>query len=413
MLTKKILLYSINYSPELTGIGKYNGEMVSWLKDNGYEVRVVTAPPYYPEWKVKEGYTAYKYTSEKIDGVRIWRCPLWVPRKPTGLKRILHLVSFALSSLPVLLMQLFWMPHLLIVIEPPLVLSPLAVCVSKLFRIRSWLHVQDFEVDAAFELGLLPQNKFIKKSILGVEQWLMGKFNVVSSISEPMINRLLGKGVPREKVKYFPNWVNLSSIYPMTKHISSIRCDLGIAEHDFVILYAGNIGEKQGLEIVIEAAEQLKEHTHIYFVVCGNGAAKDKLLQHANQKKLQNVKFLPLQPLEKLNELLNMANVHALIQKQSASDLVMPSKLTGMLASGRPIIATTIEHTAVSSLLKDARAGILVSPGDVEEFSEAILALQQDVEAGKRFGQNAREYAVKHLSKESIMEQFELDLKLI
>src|SRR4051794_25657468 len=118
MTIRKILLYSINYSPELTGIGKYNGEMAAWLVNNGYEVRVVTAPPYYPDWRVQEGYSAWKYAKERIDGTQIWRCPIWVPRKPSGLKRLLHLLTFALSSLPVMLLQLFWRPHLLLVIEP-------------------------------------------------------------------------------------------------------------------------------------------------------------------------------------------------------------------------------------------------------------------------------------------------------
>lgn len=411
MAIKRILLYSINYSPELTGIGKYNGEMAAWLSNNGYEVRVVTAPPYYPEWRVQQGYSAWRYAKERADGIDVWRCPLWVPRRPSGLSRLVHLLTFALSSFPVMLLQLLWRPQLLLVIEPPLAISPLAVVLGKLFGIRSWLHVQDFEVDAAFELGLLPKKKWLQRFVLGAERRLMRSFDSVSSISKPMLARLIDKGVPEAKAKYFPNWANVSAIFPLPESGVAIRRELAIDDHDFVVLYSGNIGEKQGLEILLEAAERLRERIGIVFVICGSGAAKEKLQRISAEKELANVKYLPLQPLEKLNELLNMANVHALIQKGSAADLVMPSKLTGMMASGRPIIATAGDRTAIFAVMQDAEAGILIPPEDADSLTDAILTLTQDAEAGEAFGQKAREYAVKHLSKETIMAQFELQLQ--
>jgi len=96
----RILIYGVNYAPELTGIGKYTGEMAEWMAGHGHDVRVVTVPPYYPEWKVRDGYSGWKYSHERLNGVKVWRCPLYVPANQSGLKRILHLVSFALSSLP-------------------------------------------------------------------------------------------------------------------------------------------------------------------------------------------------------------------------------------------------------------------------------------------------------------------------
>ena len=114
----KILFYGINYAPELTGIGKYTGEMAEWFAAQGHEVRVITAPPYYPAWKVSEGYSN-SYTTEKLNNVTVLRTPLWVPHQPSGLKRLIHLASFALSSLPVLFKQWFWKPDVVWVVEPP------------------------------------------------------------------------------------------------------------------------------------------------------------------------------------------------------------------------------------------------------------------------------------------------------
>ena len=109
----RILIYGINFSPELTGIGKYTGEMAAWLAARGHEVRVVTAPPYYPDWQVWAGFSAWQYQLADETGgrLRVVRCPLWVPARPSGLTRLLHLASFALSSLPVLLWQWRWRPE--------------------------------------------------------------------------------------------------------------------------------------------------------------------------------------------------------------------------------------------------------------------------------------------------------------
>jgi colanic acid biosynthesis glycosyl transferase WcaI len=122
----KILLYGINFAPELTGIGKYTGEMAAWLVAQGHDVRVVTAPPYYPAWAVSPGYSGRTYRTEDWHGAKVLRCPLWVPSQPGGLKRLLHLASFALSSLPVMLGQVFWRPQVVWVVEPALFCAPTA-----------------------------------------------------------------------------------------------------------------------------------------------------------------------------------------------------------------------------------------------------------------------------------------------
>jgi colanic acid biosynthesis glycosyl transferase WcaI len=134
----KLLVYGINFAPELTGIGKYTGEMAQWLAAAGHEVRVITAPPYYPAWKVGEGHSARHYRSETWQGVRVMRTPLWVPRQPGGLKRLLHLGSFALSSLPVLCAQWRWKPDVVWVVEPALMCAPAAPGAGCMFRITRW-----------------------------------------------------------------------------------------------------------------------------------------------------------------------------------------------------------------------------------------------------------------------------------
>lgn len=394
----KTLICGINYAPELTGIGKYTGEMAEWLAAQGHEVRVVTAPPYYPAWRVEEGYTAARYRREQRNGVDVWRCPLWVPRQPSGLKRILHLTSFALSSLPPIFWQgLRWRPDLVWVVEPPLLCAPAALLAARLAGARAWLHVQDFEVDAAFELGLLPDGP-LRRWVEGFERWLIQRFDRVSSISDRMVERLISKGTMPGRRLLFPNWVDTDAVHPLGRE-SRFRQELGIKADTVVALYSGNMGEKQGLEILIESAKKLADVPEILFVMCGDGAARQRLLKMADGAA--NIRFLPLQPSERLNELLNLADIHLLPQRGDAADLVMPSKLTGMLASGRPVVATAHAGTQVARVV--SQCGLVVAPEDANALAAAVRHLAARPDEREMLGHAARHYAVSHWGRNEVL----------
>ena len=411
----RILIVGINYAPELTGIGKYSGEMAEWLAAAGHEVHIVTAPPYYPEWKVADGYAAWRYGKEvnlpqhrfdkKGGNLVVYRCPIWVPAQPSGLKRLLHLASFALSSLPVMLGQVFWRPHLILVIEPPLFCAPAAWMCARLSGAKAWLHVQDFEVDAAFELGIL-RALWLRGLVSKLESWLMRRFDRVSTISPNMVRRLIQKNVAQDKTVFFSNWVDIDAIFPL-RAPSAMRQQLGIASARTVALYSGNMGEKQGLEIVLESAARLVREDNIQFILCGDGAVRQRLQQQ--YAGLPNVLWLPLQPLERLNDLLNMANIHLLPQRSGAEDLVMPSKLTGMLASGRPVVATASKGTQIAEALLDC--GVVVEPDNVSQFSEAILQLARDAGKCAVLGAKAREYAIRYWARESVLQELDRQFK--
>lgn len=401
----RILIVGINYAPELTGIGKYTSEMAEWLTMHSHDVRVVTAPPYYPAWRIADGYSASRYRTETRAGVRIWRCPLWVPASPSGMKRILHLASFALSSLPAILRQVSWRPHVVIAVEPPLLCAPAARVGAMLCGAKAWLHIQDFEVDAAFELGIL-RAPWLRRAVGAFEGWLMRRFHRVSTISPNMQRRLVQKGVPPEKAMLFANWVDTAAIYPQSAR-GAMRQELGIAPDATVALYSGNMGEKQGLEIVLEAAARMAAESNIRFVLCGDGAARARLQQ--KYAGLPNVQWVPLQPVERLNDLLNMADIHLLPQRAGAEDLVMPSKLTGMLASGRPVVATANPGTQVEQVVRGC--GLVVEPDNIAHFGDAVLRLATDRALSASLGAHAREYALTHLDRDRVMRVFDAQLK--
>jgi colanic acid biosynthesis glycosyl transferase WcaI len=401
----RILLHGINYSPELTGIGKYTGEMAEWLAARGHQVRVVTAPPYYPAWRVRSDYSPWKYQVE--DGpIKVFRCPLFVPEAPSALSRLLHLLSFMLTSLPVMLGQIIWQPDVAVTVEPAFFCTLTTLLTAKLAGAASWLHVQDFEIDAGFEMGFLPEGGGIARMTYNLERWIMRKFGSVSTISPRMVTQLEQKGVERGKALLFPNWVDISVIHPLER-VSALRSKLGLGANKVILLYSGNMGMKQGLELLPVLAQWFAPDPRVHFIFCGDGALRPQLEQAV--AGLSNVTMLPLQPLSALNDLLNAADVHLLPQRADAADLVMPSKLTGMLASGRPVIATASKGTQVATAIQGC--GIAVEPGDVAGVIDAVSTLANSAILRRELGVNARIHAVEHLGKDRVLQRFEQQLR--
>ncbi|MBQ0943128.1 glycosyltransferase WbuB [Ideonella sp. 4Y16] len=397
----KILLYGINFAPEPTGIGKYTGEMAAWLAAQGHEVRVVTAPPYYPAWHVGAGYSATAYRAEQVAGARVWRCPLWVPPQPGGLKRVLHLLSFAISSAPVVLWQATWRPDVVWVCAPAFACTPVAWLAARLSGARAWLHIQDYEVDVAFDMGLL-KGRWVRRLVTGIERWLMRRFDVVSTISQRMLQRAAEKGVAKERIAFFPNWVDVDAVTPW-QGTSPYRKKLGISDDQVVALFSGTLGAKQGLHLLPEAARLLQtDAPNVVVVICGDGVTKPAL--ESACAGLPNVRMLPLQPKERVPELLGMADIHLLPQDPEVADLVMPSKLTAMLSSGRPVVTTARPDSEVAYVV--ARCGVLCEPGSAEDLATGIVRLAHQPTERALLGQAARAYAVARLGTQEVLNQF-------
>ena len=402
----RILIHGINYAPELTGIGKYTGELAQFLQTRGHAVRVVAAPPYYPRWRVGEGYHAWQLRREWLDGVEVLRAPLWVPLRPGGLSRLLHLASFALGSIPWMLTSAAWKPQVVFAVAPAIFAAPVALAAARLAGTPAWLHIQDFELDAAAALGMLPARRITAPLAAGFERAVLRSFDRISTISPRMLEHLQAKGLPPERTLLFPNWVDTERIYPLAGP-SPLRAELGITPHTQVVMYAGNLGRKHGLEVVLEAARLLAGKNNLLFVISGDGAARPELEKSA--AGLPNVRLLPLQPLERLNDLLNLADIHVLPERADAADLVMPSKLGGMLASGRPVVATTRPGTGIAEVV--GQVGVCVPPEHPAELAAALQALASDPARRASLGAASRQFVKENWANQHILLEFEQRLQ--
>ncbi len=414
-MSKRILFIGGNFSPEQTGIGKYSGEMVEWLSQEGFECTVVTTYPYYPQWKVQAPYnkSSFWYKRENIPaknnnskGFTVIRCPHYVPKKPGGLSRMISDFSFFLTSSFVIIGMLLKKKNdFVFTVAPPFSLGLLGVLYKNLKGAKFLYHIQDLQIEAAQNLEIV-KSKFLFRTLFAIERFILSKADFISTISEGMIKKVRNKA--KKDILFLPNWVDIKKFHPIANK-QKLREDFNFSPDDKIVLYSGAIGEKQGLEAILDSAKHLEYIPDLKFVVCGSGPYKENLLQLKRKMNLQNVIFLPLQPFEKLNALLNLANVHLVLQKDGASDLVMPSKLSTILSVGGVSIVTARPGSSLFNVIDSNNAGLIIEPECQEALNSAIkYAISND---HKEIENNARCYAEKNLCIHKILSAFANSLR--
>lgn len=408
-MEQRLLFVGYNYYPEPTGIGKYSGEMIYWLAEKGYQCTVVTAYPYYPHWQVQEPYAKRKfwYTTERKrfasgGSITLHRCPTYVPAKPSGLKRVLLEFTFFVSAW---LKLLFLLPgkkfDYVVTVIPSVLLGLIGIVLNRFHGARTFCHIHDLQLEAARDLGMIKPKQALSV-LFKLEKYIFRNTDIITCTGEGMVRKTQQK--TKKHVRYFPNWTDLNKIYPLVQK-SSLKEAYGFAPSDKVMLYSGAIGEKQGLESILLAAEKFAAVPGLKFVICGSGPYKEKLEVKAAQMQLQNVVFMPLQPFETFNEFLNMADVHLIIQKANACDLVMPSKLTTVLTAGGVALITAGVGSDLHALVDEHQMGILVEAENQTALLQGIeTAITEDC---AYMGRNARRFAEENLSIDTVVGTFE------
>jgi colanic acid biosynthesis glycosyl transferase WcaI len=293
-------------------------------------------------------------------------------------------------------------------VAPALFCAPDAWISARLCGARSWLHVQDFEVGAAGELGFLPSWAINAASIL--ERRIFRRFDRVSSISGAMVRRLTEKGVEADRTRSLVNWVDTGRFRPDPAAGADFRRRWNIPPDVFMVLYSGNMGRKQGLDLLLKAASWLAGRKDVLFVLAGDGSERKTLESLA--AGMENVRFFPLMPEEEMPSFLNAADLHLVLQRKGAADLVMPSKLTAILAVGGRFLVTAEPGTELARLAGELPSAVsLVPPENPEALAEAVTAMKAESTRGP--DDASRRMAEERFGKEMVLGRLESELNAL
>lgn len=401
-MAERLLVFARNYVPEQTGIGPLSAELCAALAERGYDVRVVAAPPHYPAWRVQKGYRARRFPPLQVGAVAVQRVPIWLAGKPAGARdRIAYDLSFALGALREGLRGP--RPDAIVCVAPPLLAGAAAVLLAARYRAPLVLIVQDLELQLAEQLQMM-RDSWSFRMARGIETLVFRRAAAVSVISEAFKIYVQEHGAPANRIHVLPNWVDTDFIRPLPRgSYLADRC--GVPAGDQIVLYAGNLGEKQGLDVLVRAAPALQSRG-IHLVLVGDGSARQELVALARELRVRNVHFLPLQPRAAVPDMLAGADICTLVQRAEVVDSVAPSKLLMYMAGGRAIVASVAPASEAAHQIRAAGCGSVVPPGDLRALADAIIAACAQPGCLTPWGENARRYAEAHFGRRTILEGY-------
>lgn len=384
-------MLGLNYAPEPTGNAPYTASLAEGLVAAGHTVRVITGYPHYPEWQLKEGYSGWSH-DELMGGVSVKRRRHFIPTAPTAVHRMHMELSFGLR----LVFAHWGRPDVVLMVSPALFASALALLRVRLSPRRPavGLWVQDL-----YSLGVVETGTGGKKlgGLIGkVESLILrstdGVVVIHDRFREYIVNSL---GVPPEATKVIRNWTHLPP--SRASGNEQIRARLGWAADDVVVLHAGNMGKKQGLENVVEAARLAQErNSKVKFVLMGDGNQRKRLQESA--EGITHIQFVAPLPAEEFQLALATADVLLVNELPGVKDMAVPSKLTSYFNAGVPVIAATDGGSVTAMEISASRGGIRIDAAAPEALLEAAEELGRDREGAASLGTNGLRFRNEILS---------------
>lgn len=402
----RIVVWGINYAPEITGIAPHNVALCEFLQRHGHDVEMVTTFAYYPAWRKRAEDRLKLFRTDRINGVQVHRCWHFVPKRVSPWKRIIHEATFVLTStIRILSLK---RPGVYIIASPPLLLGTAAWFIGKLKRAPFVFHVQDLQPDAAVGLGMLKTGLFTR-ALYWLEAFAYKRATRVSGISEEILDAFRRKAVPENKLIFFPNTVMLPAENEIPKR-GIFRAKYNFSPDEFLAIYAGNLGVKQGLEILIAAAELLRAQPGIRIIMAGDGAARESLEGKLRHRKLGNLSMLPLQFGMDYKELLIDADVSLITQQSGSGNAFFPSKLLITLAHQSPVVTVADDESALAKAVNEGKFGANIAPGKPELIANVLRDLAQDRQRLGDWGAAGRRY-VERFEQGRVLEKFVEELE--
>jgi colanic acid biosynthesis glycosyl transferase WcaI len=380
----RVLVVGVNYAPETTGIAPYTTAVAEHLAALGARVTAVTGMPHYPQWRVAPEYRRAVLREESVNGVRLRRAGHYVPAEQDALKR----GAFEASWLPLGALQALRSPaDVVLAVSPSLGALPLARLAAARRNVPWAAVVQDLMGNAAANSGLRGGGR-VASLVGGVERRALRSADLVGVISEGFADAVHRLGVDRARTRLLPNW---SHVTPSTATRQEARAALGWAPDVFSVVHTGNMGAKQGLDNVVQAAvEADRRGATVEFVLVGDGNQR-AALQEAGAG-VRSLRFVD--PVDSDNYPLVLAAADALLVNERADMLEMslPSKLTSYFAAGRPVLGAVPEKGWTAAVLDASGAAVRVPAEAPGRLLDAALELAGDHERRALLGKAATEY---------------------
>ena len=363
--------------------------IVDELAALGHELHVVTALPWYRRHQIEQGWAGAFVRTESTAWGSVTRVhPFPGDDKSNLLRRAVGFAGFSVLAGLAGLRAGGWFRRADVVfaMSPPLTLGLTGWVVSRVRRAKLLFNIQDVFPDAAIRTGALTDRRLI-----GVAEWLervsYRRSDAVTVLSDDLRDNVAAKVAPkyRSRVHVIPNFVDTNQIQP-GERMTEYRRELGIGEEPLV-LYAGNVGYSQSLDLVVGAARRLPDVT---FVINGDGAAHDDIA--ARSADLANVRLVGYQPLERLPEVLASGDIHVVPLRAGLGNVSVPSKTYSSLAAARPVVAAIDADTEIPRLLAASGGGIAVPPDDLDALVAVVRALASDAAERERMGRAGREW---------------------
>ncbi len=408
----KILVVSLYYEPDRC---QSNGPIIRALCEDwaaaGHEVTVLTSFPHYNCDAVWPEYRGRLFQRERVGQVNVIRSYIHVPgTRPSlgrsGLGRILNYLSFNLSST---LAGLFsGKQDIVFAMSPPMTIGLTAFVLGLVKRIPYCYNLQDIWPEVAIKLGMLRGQRLIA-FFEWMEKFIYRHSRKIFAISDEFKINLVNKGVAAEKIEVIPNFVDTGFIKPMEK-ANAFALAQGLADK-FVVLYAGNVGLSQGLEVILDAAAKLKERREIVFLIVGQGSCQEELTADAERRGLRNVVMLPFQPESDVPMVYAACDVALIPLRHGITENSVPCKTYSIMAAGKAYIAGVDAGSTVSKLTEAVGCGMCIDPEDGTALARAVLQLQADAGARQVMGNNGREYVERHFARETVTGRYRAALE--
>ncbi len=398
----KILFLTQYCPPEVGAPQNRIFEFAKGLKRLGHEVTILTALPSYPKGQIFEGYRDKKLVIEEMDGIRIVRTNIYATKSKDFMKRLRNYFSFTLSSV------FQGAKHIedqdvVITESPPLFLGWSGYKIAKKKHAKFVFNISDLWPESAVKLGVL-HNKLLIKMSTWLEEKSYKRAALVTGQTKGIVNNIVERGFSEDKVKLITNGVD-TSLFSRNNRDEKYREEIGVGDK-FAVCYAGIHGLAQGLEVVIKAAELLKEEKEIQFMFYGDGPEKNMLMDMVKEKGLSNVTFMPVQMKKDMPRVIGSMDATVVpLKKLDLFKGALPSKMFEALASELPIILAVEGEAA--NLINEAKAGIVVEPENEREIAEAVMKLYKDKELTRELGRNGRKYVEENYSREIIVKRLE------